>query len=414
MGQTHMIATEIHDLEKITRPMIEVIPRTVFGSERHEMIGEILESQSEDVRLKLKEILDHYVRKMKELEASDIDMGGSGCGGRIWYRIYGDKKPLENCPVYDVMSTDFLLHNVLSPKQRAYMLDKKNLDFSYTLESDSGTKTRHRADMYFDLDHLGLNMRRIETKIFPFRTYNFHPDVAKALSLRYLKYGLTLVTGITGSGKSATLDAIIDANNRSVDAHVVIVASPVEMVHEPRRCIVRHREVGKDVRSFKQGAIEALRQDPDIIMLGELRDAETITTALEITDSGHKVFSTLHTASAVETIDRIIGEVPELEQDRVKTRLADVLTCVISQKLVPSLDGKRILAKEVMLTTPSVRAAIKSNNTSEIYQMMQEGSAYGMHTLEQDLKKHYEEGRISLEEAINYSNNKKRIKELLT
>jgi twitching motility protein PilT len=408
----YMIATQIHDLEELTRPMIEVIPRTVFGAERHEMIGEILESQSDDLRLRLREILDFYLHKMKELEASDIDMGGHGCGGHIWYRIYGDKKPMDGGPEYDILATDFLLHNVLSPRQREFLLDKKNLDFSYVLD-DNGTKQRFRADMYMDLEHLGLNMRRIETKIFPFRTYNFHPEIAKALSLRYLKYGLTLVTGITGSGKSATLDAIIDANNRSVDAHIVIVASPVEMVHEPRRCIIRHREVGRDVRSFKQGAIEALRQDPDIIMLGELRDAETITTALEITDSGHKVFSTLHTASAVETIDRIIGEVPEIEQDRVKTRLADVLTCVISQKLVPSLDGKRVLAKEVLLTTPSVKAAIKNDNTSEIYQMMQEGSAYGMHTLEQDLKKHYEEGRISLEEAINYSNNKKRIKELL-
>jgi len=238
--------------------------------------------------------------------------------------------------------------------------------------------------------------------------------VAKALSLKFYKYGLTLVTGITGSGKSSTLDTIVDANNRSVDGHIVIISSPIEMVHVPRRCLIRHREVGRDTLSFKQGAIEALRQDPDIIVLGELRDAETILTALEITDSGHKTFSTLHTASATESIDRIIGEVPPDEQNRVRLRLADVLTCVISQKLVPTKDGKLTLAKEVLLNTSSVKAAIRNNNTGEIYQMLMEGGNMGMMTMEQDLKRLYDEGLISLEEAYNQANNKKRLKDIIS
>src|SRR5512140_3644671 len=136
------------------------------------------------------------------------------------------------------------------------------------------------------------------------------------------------------------------------------------------RCIVRHREVVRDVLSFREGAIQALRQDPDIIMIGELRDPETIMVALEITDSGHKVFSTLHTASAVESIDRIIGEIPPVEQERVRNRLGETLRCVLSQNLIPSLDVKRVLAKEIMLATPSVKAAIKNGNTGEIYQMI--------------------------------------------
>ena len=148
-------------------------------------------------------------------------------------------------------------------------------------------------------------------------------------------------------------------------------------------------------------------------MIGELRDPETILTALEITDSGHKVFSTLHTASAVESIDRIIGETPPVEQERVRNRLADTVRIVISQKLVPSLDGKRALAKEVMLGAPSVRAAIKNNNTSEIYQMISEGSELGMTTMEQDLKRLYLQKKISLESALNYANNKRRIQQLL-
>jgi twitching motility protein PilT len=171
--------------------------------------------------------------------------------------------------------------------------------------------------------------------------------------------------------------------------------------------------VGRDVLSFKDGAIQALRQDPDIIVIGEMRDPETIMVSLEITDSGHKVFSTLHTASAVESIDRIIGEVPPVEQERVRNRMADVLRCVMSQKLIPSLDGKRVLAREVMVMTPSVRSAIKNNNTGEIYQMIQESGEQGMTTMEQDLKRLFVQKKISLESTINFSNNKKRMQQLL-
>lgn len=221
-----------------------------------------------------------------------------------------------------------------------------------------------------------------------------------------MKEGLILITGITGSGKSTTLDAIIDENNRTCDAHIIIISSPVEYVHQSKRCLVRHREVGRDVLSFKEGTIQALRQDPDIIVIGELRDPETIVAALDVTDSGHKVFSTLHTSSAVETIDRIIGETDVHEQERVRMRLADVLRCIVSQKLVPTVDGKRTLAKEVLVVTPSVRAAIKNNNTSEIYQMIHQGSEFGMHTMEQDLARLFKLRKITYETAIAFANNK--------
>jgi twitching motility protein PilT len=272
---------------------------------------------------------------------------------------------------------------------------------------------RFRADVYFDLDQIALNMRAINQTIRPYSSYGFHPSVTRVVSLQHTKEGLILVTGITGSGKSTTLDAIIDANNHSVDGHCVIIASPIEYVHKSDRCIVRHREVGRDVLSFKDGAVQALRQDPDIIVIGELRDPDTILTALEITDSGHKVFSTLHTSSAVESIDRIIGEVPPIEQERVRNRLADIIQCVISQKLVPSIDRKRVLAKEVMIATPSVRAAIKNNNTGEIYQMMSESGELGMITMEQDLKRLHLAKKITLETAMNFANNKRRLQQLL-
>jgi twitching motility protein PilT len=237
--------------------------------------------------------------------------------------------------------------------------------------------------------------------------------VSRVLNLETNKQGLTLVTGITGSGKSSTLDSIIDANNNTIDAHIVIIGAPIETVHIPKRCIIRHREVGRDVLSFKEGAVQSLRQDPDIIIIGEMRDPDTIITTLEITDSGHKVFSTLHTASAVESIDRIVGETPPEEQERVRLRLADTLNCIISQKLVPDTKGARTLVKEVMLVTSPVRAAIRNGNISEIYQMIFEGGDLGMQTLEQDLLKNVRNGSISRESAMHFSNNKKRMEELL-
>lgn len=407
---------ETKNIKGIIASLAEQVKPSSRGLERQREIGNIIEEQSQETRSELKEVVESLLMKMYENDASDIDMGGPGCDNNVWYRIHGDKSPDSSGPEFTLTETDFLLHNLIMPSQREHLLENRNLDFSYSLagsDSVAGSK-RFRADLYFDLEHLALNMRKIDDEIRPFKELNLHPEIAKALSLKYFKYGMTLVTGITGSGKSSTLDTVIDANNRTVDSHIVIIASPVELVHKPKKSVVRHREVGRDVKSFKEGAIQALRQDPDIIVIGELRDPETIMTSLEITDSGHKTFGTLHTSSAMESIERILGEVPVNEQNRVRTRLADVLTCVISQKLIPSLDGKRVLAKEVLVVTSSVKAAIRNNNINEIYQMLMEGSEKGMNTMEQDLKRLYDEGKISKEEALNNANNKKRLKQLLS
>jgi twitching motility protein PilT len=225
--------------------------------------------------------------------------------------------------------------------------------------------------------------------------------------------GLILVTGITGSGKSTTLDAIIDMNNRDNHGHIVIIANPIEYVHPSKLCLVRHREVGVDVLSFSHGAIEALRQDPDIIMVGEMRDPNTISTVLEITDSGHKAFTTLHTSSAIDSIHRIVAEFPPEEQDRVRNRLADVLCVIVSQKLIPSVDNRLVMTREILSVDASVQAAIRNKNIGEIYQMMVEGKRYGMCTLEQDLHELVRRGVITNKCAMNYANNKKRMSQLL-
>ncbi len=377
------------------------------------MIGDALTRTDETAKMKLLTLMNYFLTRMFTVNASDIDMGGYGSQGLIWYRIFGSKKPDPTLGKYSPDEMNILIQSVIGERQRTFLYENRNLDFSHMIVFENNEFRRFRADAYFDLDQLALNMRAINNTVRPFKTLELHNNVTKMLSLAHTKEGLCLITGITGSGKSSTLDSIIDANNHTVDGHIVIISSPIEYVHKSDKCIIRHREVGRDVLGFKEGAIQALRQDPDIIMVGELRDPETILTALEITDSGHKVFSTLHTASAVESIDRIIGEIPPVEQERVRNRLGETLRCVISQKLVPSLDGKRVLAKEIMLGTPSVKAAIKNGNTGEIYQMISEGSEGGMCTMEQDLKRLYMQKRISLENAINYCNNKRRMQQLL-
>jgi len=399
-------------IKEIIGKVMDAVPDNISPVERQTAIGERLAELPHTERYILRQEVEKALVRMKELGASDIDLGGHGCSKRVWYRVEGVKKPDVHSGEFSVDETDVLCQNLLTDSQRRFLYENRNLDFSYQVEHN-GSRLRFRADLYFELHNLALNMRFIDNSIRPLKDLGLHPKTLRTLSLLTEKFGLTLVTGITGSGKSTTLDSIIDANNKTVEAHIVIIASPVETVHESIRCIVRHREVGSDVLSFKTGAVQALRQDPDIIVIGEMRDPDTIMTALEITDSGHKVFSTLHTASAVESIDRIIGECPVQEKDRVRNRLADTLRCVISQKLIPTTCGKRVLAKEVMVMTPSVKAAIKNNNTSEIYQMITEGKTEGMHTMEQDLLRLVHENKITRNDAENYANNKNRMKELL-
>jgi twitching motility protein PilT len=401
------------EAQKILREIAGTLPSTVQGLERQMMIGDSLTRTDETAKMKLISLMNHFLTRMFTVNASDIDMGGYGSQGSIWYRIFGSKKPDLTLGRYTPDEMNILIQSVIGERQRSFLYENRNLDFSHMVTFDNSEFRRFRADAYFDLDQLALNMRAINNTVRPYKLLEFHANVTKMLSLAQTKEGLCLITGITGSGKSSTLDAIIDANNHTIDGHIVIIASPIEYVHKSDRCIIRHREVGRDVLGFKDGAIQALRQDPDIIMVGELRDPETIMVALEITDSGHKVFSTLHTASAVESIDRIIGEIPPVEQERVRNRLGETLRCVVSQKLIPSLDGKRVLAKEIMLATPSVKAAIKNGNTGEIYQMISEGAEQGMCTMEQDLKRLFLAKRVSLENAMNYCNNKRRMQQLL-
>jgi twitching motility protein PilT len=394
---------------------ISTIPEYLSGPDRVTYIIENIENSDPKDRVLLKKLFNKFLTDMIEREASDIELGGYGNGGYIWMRVHGKKMRIEDLPQFSTDEAAVLIINLINANQRKFLSLTRNLDFSYTFFYErKKLDVRFRADAYFDLDCLALNMRSINLEVRSLSSLGFHPLALRSMNHAYIKFGLSLITGITGSGKSTTLDSIVDMHNKVDPAHIVIIASPIEFVHKSNVSIIKHREVGRDVLNFKDGVIQALRQDPDIIIIGEMRDPDTILAALEVTDTGHKVFSTLHTSSAVESIDRIIAEVHPNEQERVRNRLADVLTSVISQKLMPGLNGRLVLAKEVLIVTPSVKAAIKNNNTSEIYMMINQGGPQGMLTLEQDLKRLYLTKQISLDTAIAFANNKTRIQQLLS
>ncbi len=394
--------------------LLEEIPEEYNGLPRIEAIAEGIETLPRTDRNNIRRLFEDLAHKMVELNASDMDMGGPASNERVWYRVDGVKRPHDEMGHFTEEEMDVILLSLLPSFQRRRLLEDYAVDFGYSLDTGQTEKPRRfRTTVYFDNKHLALSMRMLAWKPRPLDSLGFHRLIQRGLMFRYVRDGLTLVTGVTGSGKSTTLDAIVDANNEDIQAHILIIAQPLEYIHSSKECIVRHREVGTDVDNFVDGMTQGLRQDPDIVIVGEMRDPETIETAMEMADTGHKVFSTLHTASAIETIDRVVAEYPSEEQERIRHRLADVLRCVISQKLLPALGGGRILAKEVLWMTSSARAAIKNDNSNEIYQMIWESSEQGQVTLEQDLYRLVQSGSITPETALNFANNKRRLLQLI-
>ena len=390
------------------RPDIEGPPRIRWFCEQ-------LNKLPLDDRKAARSVYEKLVHRMIKVNASDLDLGGPATNERAWYRVDGFKRPHDEMGRFSADETALIILSLLTLKQQEQLLDRFAIDFGYTLYEhvEGEPDRRFRTTVYFDNLGLALCKRMLAWKPRGLRSLGFHPIIEQGFMFRHVRDGLTLFTGVTGSGKSTSLDAIIDANNMDLEGHILIVAQPLEYIHTSKKCIIRHREVGTDVSSFVDGMVQGLRQDPDIVVVGEMRDADTISTAMETADTGHKVFSTLHTGSAIESINRIVAEYPPIEQSRVRYRLADVLRCIVSQKLLPAVGGGRVLAKEVLWMMPSSSAAIKNGNTNEIYQMIWQGSDQGMITLEQDLARLVEIGDITTEVALDYANNKRRFLSLL-
>ncbi len=389
------------------------IPEFVFGINRVKYINKAI-SENPKWRNESFELLKKLLTIMISKDASDLDFGGPRSKGKIWYRIYGNKTP--NPQVEDIFEDEAtaIALSILSSDQKKLLITNKNLDFALSVKLDgTNSKYRFRGNIFFERNFLATNLRVIKQKLFTMDELGIPELIVKRLDLQHEKSGLFLITGITGSGKSSTLDAIIDMNNHNNNSHIIIIGNPIEFIHTSDKSIVTHREVGSDVFDFQSGAIEALRQDPDIIVVGEMRDSKTISTVLEVTDSGHKVFSTLHTSSTIDSIHRIIAEFPPDEQERIRYRLADVLKVVISQKLVPNKQNNLTLAKEILSVDYSVQAAIRNGNITELYQMLTEGKINGMFTMQQDLYRLFKAGIITMATAMNYCNNKKVMSNLL-
>ncbi len=389
------------------------IPEYVFGVNRVKHINKAM-SENPKWRSESFTLLKELLSKMISKDASDLDFGGPRSNGKIWYRIYGDKKPdPEAGEIFEDDAIAIAL-SILSSDQKKLLISDKNLDFALSVKLDETKQEyRFRGNIFFERNYLAVNLRVIKQKLFSMDNLGIPASITKRLDLQHEKSGLFLITGITGSGKSSTLDAVIDMNNHNNNSHIIIIGNPIEFIHTSNRSIVSHREVGSDVKDFQRGTIESLRQDPDIIVVGEMRDSKTISTVLEVTDSGHKVFSTLHTSSTIDSIHRIIAEFSPDEQERIRYRLADVLKVVISQKLVPNKQNKLTLAKEILSVDYSVQAAIRNGNITELFQMLTEGKSKGMFTMQQDLYRLFKAGIITVETAMNYCNNKKVMNNLL-
>ncbi|HYP72929.1 MAG TPA: type IV pilus twitching motility protein PilT, partial [Microbacterium sp.] len=282
------------------------------------------------------------------------------------------------------------LGGILTRDQSSEFMQHGEVDLSITVPNVA----RFRVNVFRQLGAVAVALRFIPDRIKSFSELGV-PQVAAELVTK--PRGLVLVTGPTGSGKSTTLASMIDVVNQTKPAHIVTVEDPVEFQHTSKRALIHQREIGSDTASFSEALRRVLRQDPDIILIGELRDPESISTALTAAETGHLVLSTLHTQSAAKSINRIVDAFPSDQQNQVRTQLGDTLRGIITQTLLPrAQNGGRVIATEVLVNTPAIANLIREGEVSQIYSMLQAGGAIGMHTLDQDLKRLVESGTISL------------------
>jgi twitching motility protein PilT len=338
--------------------------------------------------------LHQLLRAMIEKGASDMHIT---TGSPPLLRVDGAIVPLKLPPLSPV-ETKQLCYSVLTEEQKIQFEKNKELDLSFGVKNLS----RFRANVFMQRGAVSGAFRSIPFKILSFEELGLPPVVAELSSH---PRGLILVTGPTGSGKSTTLASIIDKINTETRQHIMTVEDPIEYLHPHKRSIVNQREVGSDTATFKEALKYVLRQDPDVVLIGEMRDLETIEAALTIAETGHLVFATLHTNSAVQSINRIIDVFPPHQQPQVRAQLSFVLEGVLSQLLLPRAGGPgRVLALEVMVPNPAIRNLIREDKLHQIYSQMQVGQLkHGMQTLNQSLNALYSRRLITMEEAIGRS-----------
>ena len=320
-------------------------------------------------------IIDTYFRELKNKGASDLHMV---IGFPPLLRLHGELKPTDQ-PVLTPDSNRDILFEILDPEQQAYLEKNRDFDMAYEL----GDEARFRCNFFYQQRGISAVFRIIPTTILTLEQLQL-PPVLKNIAL--LKQGLVLVTGPTGSGKSTTLAALIDYINENRDAHVITIEDPLEFVHRNKRCLFTQREIGSHARSFGDALRVASRENPDIILVGEMRDLETISLALTCAELGILVFGTVHTNSAPKTIDRIINAFPSEQQEQTRTMLAESLKAVVAQQLLRTKDGTgRCAANEILVGSPALASMIREGKISQINSLMQTGSGSGMQTMDQHL-----------------------------
>ena len=309
-------------------------------------------------------------------------------------RVHGELRPVEGVDALSGSQIREMIYAVLTQKQREKFENELELDCSYSLPG----RSRFRVNVFLQRDNVGAVMRTIPYEIVPFDNLGVPATVR---SFAELPRGLVLVTGPTGSGKSTTLASLIDIVNREKAVHIMTVEDPIEFLHQHKRAVVNQREVGEDTKSFAEALRHVLRQDPDVILVGEMRDLETIQTALTAAETGHLVFATLHTQDAPQSIDRIIDVFPAHQQQQVRVQLAASLQGICTQQLLQTPDGQgRALAAEVLVATPAVRNLIREGKIYQIYSLMQTGAKFGMLTMDQNLAQLVKAGKVTLEAAL--------------
>jgi twitching motility protein PilT len=339
-----------------------------------------------------------------------VDLGGSDLhltsGVPPTVRVNGELKPLTEFPVMNGSEIRRMIYAILTQKQREKFEAEMELDTSHAIAGMG----RFRVNVFLQRDSMGSVMRVIPFDIVPFENLALPPAVA---GLAELPRGLVLVTGPTGSGKSTTLASLIDIINTDKPVHIMTVEDPIEFLHKHKRAVVNQREIGEDTTSFASALKHVLRQDPDVILVGEMRDLETIQTALTAAETGHLVFATLHTQDAPQSVDRVIDVFPAHQQQQIRVQLAASLQGVVTQQLVPRRGGGgRAVASELLIATPAVRNLIRDGKTHQIYSSMQAGGKYGMQTMDQSLANLLQGGVIDLGTALERCANEEDLRRL--
>jgi twitching motility protein PilT len=339
-----------------------------------------------------------------------IDAGASDLhltvGAPPMVRERGRLRPLDY-PKLTSQDTREIVYSILNNDQRKKLENEWQIDLSYSVPS----KARFRVNAYFQRASIGAVMRTIPQDIPAFDSLGL-PDILKDFTRK--PRGFVLVTGPTGSGKSTTLASMIDMINEQRHEHIMTVEDPIEFLHRHKNCVVNQRELGADAQSFSLALKSALRQDPDVILVGEMRDLETMSTALTAAETGHLVFATLHTQDTAQTVDRIVDSFPPAQQHQVRTQLSIALQGIVTQQLLPTADGKsRVCACEVLVPTPAVRNLIREGKTHQLYSALQTGGSHGMQTMDAALADLVRGGLITRQLAESRSSTPEELKRLL-